>query len=1381
MNIKLYALALLLALSAAVFAQNAPVTTTTTVLPPYSIHMLENLRSDRDKFIVTITLRDLTQTDGQVRLRLRMESFTHAMQTRRGAATPVYTLTPGVPLRLTNEDLRVYFLEQNLEFTNMPQQLYRNNATVPEGRYRIWFEVYEARTGVHVSRGSEVAAHVHIVQHDVPLINLPQQNATIHLPESGLQHVVFQWAPRHHGPGMLTEYKLQIVEVPPGMNPEQVMQATLVPFFETTTMATSFVFNHAHPPLRLGFTYAYRVQARLRGPDEGMSMFKNNGYTPTQWFTFSQRCPEVRNVRVEPINQFSVWVHYMDHPLYERVRFRRRLDQAGSFWHYVGSDQNPMLVTELRPEQGYQYQMMAYCAFEHSNWTAIRTFTTPPALPPLFECGAIDATPPLVNTGVPLGRPLRRGDVVRLPQNSELRIMESSGTGPYRGYGTVFFNFFNANLIMTFQDLQVDDAMQWISGELISRSSSDGRFTLDLDRIIEGGGGVGRVITGETTTQHQTGNDLSGNSTATYNPNTGTLTIRTEDGTTVTIPNVESLPTTITDGNGTLFVVNEQGQITEVGQRQSHSDNPPRTMQPTTTGTVTFARAEESRFPFDEWNEVYATSLLISAVYEDMNGYRPPFKAIPQGESDKVIATMNLRDSRINPDSVRFITPQGVSFTPRRISENTFELTLLGGRENDAQEVFAVYELDGEMVTLGKINVVTYRPKTPRVVLVPVNGATIDADAVARMLDEIYGPLGISWQVDKAENFEFDGDMDFFERRSGLFAAYTPAMRLFQSVFLETLGDDFDSEAAYLFIFDEENNDRDQSGFMPRGEQMGYIFSRGMDARTLGIIIAHELGHGMFQLRHTFDNAYGLAQNALPHNLMDYSLGTHLAKWQWDLMFAPGIVMRVFERDEDAMAIINRDAQIVRQAIEALRFGYAFNRTVTFNLGASPGVRARNIVLGDNNLYEQIIVRSNQNRPTINPQSAGFDDRGRTADNRMRLRFDSDSILLHVEVETSMRNSQHLSLKDYILCQSREAWLAGIDNMIVAGRFLSLSALPDEALLEISNEQRIRLLNRIANNQGRDFDLLAVRVMENVPKDQVSDLFSRLSRSNTFELLKGSMSNNPSIYNDFMIASVIAYLKQDDIDDRRTKASERETFIWRRSYGATSTNVRGGYTLAESGVHNSLSIVNGNSLRIRGSIDILRYRHTTDQIDGVVGSVQLYDETVNMTDLIRVRIVTDLAPFERGNVVYIPAFYFDWLVTDFHRRQQDRVISAAVNLAVLVAVPFSEFRYAATALRLVFAASRTVTVVNSTINLVRLNDEINRALINNDRANDFLAVWNNISFAHNIVTLISYDRSVFNALVFAFNTHRQFLRENLTIELFDELRELIEEIENNKQ
>ena len=52
------------------------------------------------------------------------------------------------------------------------------------------------------------------------------------------------------------------------------------------------------------------------------------------------------------------------------------------------------------------------------------------------------------------------------------------------------------------------------------------------------------------------------------------------------------------------------------------------------------------------------------------------------------------------------------------------------------------------------------------------------------------------------------------------------------------------------------------------------------DARTA----AHELGHGAFNLRHTFsnDNVVNLPEGTT-QNLMDYSVGTELWKYQWDL------------------------------------------------------------------------------------------------------------------------------------------------------------------------------------------------------------------------------------------------------------------------------------------------------------------------------------------------------------------------------------------------------------------------------------------------------------------------------------------------------------------
>jgi hypothetical protein len=107
-----------------------------------------------------------------------------------------------------------------------------------------------------------------------------------------------------------------------------------------------------------------------------------------------------------------------------------------------------------------------------------------------------------------------------------------------------------------------------------------------------------------------------------------------------------------------------------------------------------------------------------------------------------------------------------------------------------------------------------------------------------------------------------------------------------------------------LFFFNQygaRTKDRDADGFMPRDKQFGYIFTQGFpETDNLYTAAAHELGHGIFRLEHTFSNDYKIPSPT--DNLMDYSNGAHIAKWQWDLIHDPGVVVRVFEKDADAMA-----------------------------------------------------------------------------------------------------------------------------------------------------------------------------------------------------------------------------------------------------------------------------------------------------------------------------------------------------------------------------------------------------------------------------------------------------------------------------------------------
>ena len=86
-------------------------------------------------------------------------------------------------------------------------------------------------------------------------------------------------------------------------------------------------------------------------------------------------------------------------------------------------------------------------------------------------------------------------------------------------------------------------------------------------------------------------------------------------------------------------------------------------------------------------------------------------------------------------------------------------------------------------------------------------------------------------------------------------------------------------------------------GEMPRKSRFGYIFSK--DGEELSKTIAHELGHGLFTLQHTFDSEYaGKKSQKTSSNLMDYAKGTSLAAFQWNIMANPAIFTAADKAEE---------------------------------------------------------------------------------------------------------------------------------------------------------------------------------------------------------------------------------------------------------------------------------------------------------------------------------------------------------------------------------------------------------------------------------------------------------------------------------------------------
>ncbi|SKB91505.1 hypothetical protein SAMN03080601_01488 [Alkalitalea saponilacus] len=89
---------------------------------------------------------------------------------------------------------------------------------------------------------------------------------------------------------------------------------------------------------------------------------------------------------------------------------------------------------------------------------------------------------------------------------------------------------------------------------------------------------------------------------------------------------------------------------------------------------------------------------------------------------------------------------------------------------------------------------------------------------------------------------------------------------------------------------------------MPLAANYGFIFN--FETRDLDLL-AHELAHGAFNLRHTFSDK---AQHYLPQNqtrnLMDYAGGVELWKYQWDLIHNPEKILFSWSQDESEGAAI---------------------------------------------------------------------------------------------------------------------------------------------------------------------------------------------------------------------------------------------------------------------------------------------------------------------------------------------------------------------------------------------------------------------------------------------------------------------------------------------
>jgi hypothetical protein len=330
---------------------------------------------------------------------------------------------------------------------------------------------------------------------------------------------------------------------------------------------------------------------------------------------------------------------------------------------------------------------------------------------------------------------------------------------------------------------------------------------------------------------------------------------------------------------------------------------------------VAFEATPNTKYAIDPYRDVYAKVTEFLQKYKASNkDMAASAKFMLPGVSDEIFVRVIESKEGFDPAKVHFVTDKGQEYKGvYYAAKNGWTVNLAGSAAGDGQHLYVVHEVGKGNATLARLNIYTYEPKTVKIKLVPVNGFTngFTAGNVSSQLNSIYQKVGITCEVEVAPSFGYTfANGTFNVTGSGLFSTLTDDMKALNAAYQQAHPGE---ESLCLFIIENATGTDGIAGDMPRGKQFGYLF-QGSTSQT----IAHEIGHGLFHLDHPFDRANAsksFDQGDLPDNLMEYGGGTNLVKLQWDAIHSPGLVIGLFERDEQGMAI---DLQRVKDKLKEI-------------------------------------------------------------------------------------------------------------------------------------------------------------------------------------------------------------------------------------------------------------------------------------------------------------------------------------------------------------------------------------------------------------------------------------------------------------------------------
>ncbi|WP_421892905.1 fibronectin type III domain-containing protein [Marinoscillum sp.] len=889
-------------------AQTYPVQVTTTLIPPYSPVLSYYTAADANNLQVIIHVMELDRTDLRAKLRVTIEGAGVRLYTSPAYVPPALVLQGGVPEMLSGFDIRGYLNPNNLIFEGITRAEFIKSGKLPEGFYTFTIEVLEYNRSVRISNQSR--ANAWVVLNDPPLINFPFSGDKLRTTDP--QNISFSWVGRHlasPNSAFSTEYEFTLYELYPGQTNPEVAVRSSNSIYRTTTTQSSLYYGPAEPQLIPGKKYAYRIRAY---DVSGRDLFKNQGYSETNWFQYGDACLPLRSVTAEALDPSRIRISWEPEATHTGFVVSHREAGTDTWWKET-TFSTSLVIPDLKRGTAYEYQVMGQCNQYEGETSSIQTISTEEeeTEDPNFACGTDLIMPELSPN--PLQKPLLPLDLFHI---GGLDVVVHSVTlnadGSYSGMGHAPMPIFNgAGMRVKIRNVIINEDYYAIAGSVVTVYDTEGRFIVGNTDDLKGDLSEEDAPEDTTTTDAPDDNLLAveGN-IGSVEVIDGELVVTDVDGNPIDIGTVE-LPAegetlTLEDASGDTWVVDAEGNVTPGTGNGGTDPNTPGAVgsEVELDYVVTFSPSENQTYGFDEKTQ----PTLGGYNQTQLNGenHWVAWKSVESGRTDQV--QVSVADQDEFPDYIGFKTPTGTIPSQTGKDKHTRELTLSGlmaGNPTTLTAYATQEDAEGNAteVILGRLDVVAYDMERQKVVIVPVNDArTPDANVLYESLNKIYAQAVAQWEVVVDHSYSVEPEVlhTLDEGESGLFASFPKNMKQFQKDFSKSR--DTDKDAYYLFLIPGSGA---RAGFMPFKRQYGYIWtgSTGDLPRT----IAHELAHGAFRLRHTFSPEAFIATQGSTNNLMDYlSAGaTHLYKHQWDNVHNPeGVTSWLQDDEEGAMEAV---------------------------------------------------------------------------------------------------------------------------------------------------------------------------------------------------------------------------------------------------------------------------------------------------------------------------------------------------------------------------------------------------------------------------------------------------------------------------------------------